>query len=122
MEPGLYETLVTEGLREQLDALEERLPTRQLALRAAEAPDRIAWHLSRQIEQSIADIEEQHRAEVGLTVARALLDRLGELLEADPSARPVAPATVLHAVRRRQPDGSPDVVREPLIPLLDTTC
>ena len=58
---------------------------------------------------------------VGIEVARALLDRLGELVDVDPAARPVDPATVLHAVLGRRPDGSPEAIAEPLIPLLDTT-
>lgn len=119
--PGLYETLVTEGLKLQLDELADRFPTRQQGLRAAEASDRIAWHLSRQIESALADVGDGDRVRVGLDVARALLERLGELVDIDPSAAPVDPATVLHAVLQRRPDGTPATVAEPLIPLLDTT-
>ncbi len=119
--PGLYETLVSEGLKIQLDQLAERFPTEQRGIRAAEASDRIAWHLSRQIERALADVRDDERVQVGLSVARALLDRLGELVELDESAVPVEPATVLHAILRRRPDGSPDAFSEPLIPLLDTT-
>lgn len=119
--PGLYEMLVTEGLKLQLDELVQRLPTQQRSLRAAEAPDRIAWHLSREIERALADVGDDERAQVGLTVARALLDRLGDLVEVDVTAMPIEPATVLHAILRRRPDGSPDLIGEPLIPLLDTT-
>lgn len=54
-------------------------------------------------------------------MARALLDRLGKLVEVDLTAAPVGPATVLHAILGRRPDGNPDAVAEPLIPLLDTT-
>ena len=54
-------------------------------------------------------------------MARALLDRLGELVEVDPSDAPVDPATVLHAILGRRPDGSPESIAQPLIPLLDTT-
>ena len=119
--PGLYETLITEGLKAQLDALADRLPSERRALQAVDAPDRIAWHLSRQIESALADVGDTERVQVGLSVARALLDRLGELVDVDPSALPVDPATVLHAVLRRLPDGRPDEIDEPLIPLLDTT-
>lgn len=121
LEPGLYEALITEGLRGKLDELADRLPSRIRDLRAAEAPDRIAWHLSRQIESVLADVGEADRVEVGLNIARALLDRLGEMVTVDPAVLPVDPATVLHAVMRRLPDGRPEEVDEPLIPLLDTT-
>ncbi len=118
---GLYEVLVTEGLKARLDALADAVPTEQGALHAAEAPDRIAWHLSREIERALSDVREPNRARVGIEVARALLDRLGELVEVDASIAPVDPATVLHAILGRRPDGSPETLAEPLIPLLDTT-
>jgi superfamily II DNA or RNA helicase/HKD family nuclease len=121
LESGLYETLVTEGLKAQLDELSDRLPTKQRSLQSAEAPDRIAWHLSRQIESALADVNDNERVHVGLEVARALLGRLGELVEVDRSVLPIDPATVLHAILRRRPDGTADVINEPLIPLLDTT-
>lgn len=119
--PGLYETLITEGLTAQLDALSDRLQSRVRGLRAAETPDRIAWHLSKQIESALADVGDTERVEVGLSVARALLDRLGELVTVDPTALPVDPANVLHAVMRQLPDGRSEEIEEPLIPLLDTT-
>ena len=118
---GLYEVLVTEGLQARLEELAERLPTEQRGLHPAEAPDRIAWHLSREIERALNDVGETDRARVGVEVARALLDRLGQLVSADPSVRPVNPATVLHAVLGRRPDGTPDAITAPLTPLLDTT-
>lgn len=118
---GLYEVLVTEGLQARLEELAEQLPIEQRGLQAAEAPDRIAWHLSREIERAINDVGENDRARVGIEVARALLDRLGEMVGSEPSVRPVDPATVLHAVLGRRPDGAPDVVAAPLTPLLDTT-
>src|SRR5262245_3692447 len=121
LQPGLYEALITEGLKAQLDAVADRLPSRISGLRAAEAPDRIAWHLSKQIHAALIDIGDSERVEVGLTIARALLDRLGELISVDTTSLPVDPLTVLHALMRRRPDGRPDEVDEPLIPLLDTT-
>ncbi len=119
--PGLYEALVTVGLKGQLDDIAERLPSRQRALRSEEVPDRIAWHLSRQIEAALTDLGEVDRVEVGLRVAQGLLNRLAELTPMDPAAVPIDTATVLHAILRRRPDGQPDEINEPLIPLLDTT-
>lgn len=118
---GLYEIVVTEGLRARLTELTESLPTEQRALRSAETPDRIAWHLSREIERALSDVPDDERVGVGLHVAQALLARLGELVTTDPDAAPVDPATVLHAIQQRRPDGTPQPIQEPLIPLLDTT-
>ena len=112
--PGLYEVLVTEGLKAALDSLGAQLLPRSRPLRAAEAPDRIAWHLSRQIELALSDLSESERVEIGTRVARNLLQRLTELVTVDP-------ATVLHSIARRTPDGEAAEVDEPLIPLLDTT-
>lgn len=121
MGPGLYESLVTEGLKAQLDAIADRLPVEQRGLRAAEASDRIAWHLSRQIEGALSDVADDERVEVGFRVVRTLLDRLGELVKVDRTSLPVDPATILHAILRTRPAGSPEPIGEPLIPLLDTT-
>ncbi|MEZ5321216.1 MAG: DEAD/DEAH box helicase family protein [Microthrixaceae bacterium] len=120
LQAGLYELLVTEGLKTRLQSLVGAVAD-QRTLQAAEAPDRIAWHLSRQIERVLNDVGEVDRARVGIEVARALLDRLGEMVEVDPSDAPADPATVLHAVLGRLPDGSPESIVQPLIPLLDTT-
>ena len=119
--PGLYEVIVTEGLKARLGAIAEALTTEQSGLHPAEVPNRIAWHLSREVERALSDVAEADRALVGIQVARALLDRLGELVDVDPSALPIDPATVLHAIFGRRPDGSQDTLARPLIPLLDTT-
>ena len=123
LHPGLYEMLVTEGLQHQLDDLAGRLPVERRRLRSAEAADRISWHLSHQIERALADVADDDRVQVGVQVARALLDRLGEMVEVDvdPSVTPVEPGSVLHAILGRRPDGRPDEVTVPLTPLLDTT-
>lgn len=119
--PGLFESLVTEGLRAQLAEIDDRLVTNQNALHSAEVPDRIAWHLSQQIQRALADVTESDRVAVGTQVARDLLERLGELLTTDLQELPVDPAQVLHAILRRRPDGTPEPLSQPLIPLLDTT-
>lgn len=119
--PGLFESLVTEGLRAQLGEIDERLVPQQQALRSAEAPDRIAWHLSQQIQRALADVSDDDRVAIGIEVARDLLQRLGELVTTDPQERPVDPAEVLTAILRRRPDGTPHPIPQPLIPLLDTT-
>ncbi|MFN3219819.1 MAG: DUF3427 domain-containing protein [Acidimicrobiales bacterium] len=120
--PGLYEQLVTERLRAKLDELAGQL-VKTSALESAEASDRIAWHVSNQIDQALRDVPDRDRVRVGVAVARALLDRLGEFAEvdADPGDRPVDAAEVLHAILRPNPDGTAAALDVPLIPLLDTT-
>lgn len=118
---GLYEVLMTAGLTSRLDSLGSTTPFEQRSLHHAEAADRIALHLSRQIEAALSDVPDSERARVGVEVARALLARLGDFLEVDPAVVPISPATVLHAILTRSPDGSPAPIAAPKIPLLDTT-
>ena len=120
MEPGIYEVLVTEVLRTHLESLESRFRTTR-ALHTAEAADRIAMHLSRQIERSLAAVSDTDRVRIGIDVARHLMARLAELVVADTSETPVEPGEVMHAILERLPDGTPQSIIEPLIPLLDST-
>jgi superfamily II DNA or RNA helicase len=123
LERGLYEVLVTEGLEEQLGGLDAALEPIRSALRTAEAADRIALHLARVIERAVKSIAEGERTEAGLDLARRLIDLIRELPSAaDFSAeRPVARGDVLQSIAGRLPDGRPDTVAAPMIPLLDTT-
>ena len=119
--PGIYEQLITEGLRAELDELARHMPVDERPLSSADASDRIAWHVSRQVERALLDVGDEQRIQIGLQVARALLDRLGDLVQVDRQVMLADPASVLHAVLRRNPDGSPAPIAGPLIPLLDTT-
>ena len=120
--PGLYEQLVTAGLEEQLRAIDGKYVSRT-ALHQAEAPNRIALHLSRQIEKALDGVPEKDRVAVGVEVVRELLGRLEQIVEKaelEPEVL-VSPADVLRSVTTALPDGSPRAIDAPLIPLLDTT-
>jgi len=124
LEPGLYESLITQALRTKLDTLSSKLIPQDRRLSSADAADRIAWHVSKQVERSLLDVSDEDRVEVALEVVRALLDRLGEVAkvaDVDGSAHLAEPASVLHAILRRRPDGQPEGLEAPVIPLLDTT-
>jgi superfamily II DNA or RNA helicase/HKD family nuclease len=118
---GLHESLVTEATQRRLIALPTGRTARRRPLEPAEAADRVAWHVGREIERSLADVADVDRARVGIEVARSVLRELGRHLTADPDALPVDPGEVLHAVLGHRPDGTVASVAEPLIPLLDTT-
>ncbi len=119
--PGLYEQLVTAGLDERLRQLDERFVDRS-GLHRAEAPNRVALHLSRQIERALESVSETDRVAVAVEVVRELLERLESLAGTDLSdERIAAPAQVLRAVMVPRPDGEPRAIDAPLIPLLDTT-
>ena len=69
--PGLYESLITEGLERRLSTLDDRLLER-VAIHRAEAPSRFALHLGRLIENVIAAVPDADRVEVGMVVARTI--------------------------------------------------
>lgn len=122
-ERGLYELLVTEALASDLDELgEDHVPERG-ALRAADAADRLALHLSHAIQRAIAAVEDDKRVEDGVALVRSLLEIIDR---SSPKAgigldRPREPGEVLRALLNRRPDGQPETIPQPLIPLLDTT-
>jgi superfamily II DNA or RNA helicase len=103
--------------------LDGKLEPIRSVLRAPEAADRIALHLARVIERAVDSIAEGERTNVGLDLARRLIDLICKLPSAAEfgSERPGATGDVLQSLVGRLPDGRPDIVAAPLIPLLDTT-
>lgn len=125
-ERGLYESLITEALEAQLGALGERLHALRSDLHEAEAADRIALHLSRVLERAIDSLDKKERVALGTALARQLVDVIvGAISEKAAVAlrteRPVDPGNVLRSILGKSPDGRPDAIAAPLIPLLDTT-
>jgi superfamily II DNA or RNA helicase len=120
---GLHERLVTRLLERDIESLEAHLSAERATLRDADAADRLALHLSRVVERAIDALPEKQRAKLGADLTRRLIaeltrDRaLGQF--ADES--PVDPAETLRAVNAPKPDGRPEEIPQPLIPLLDTT-
>jgi superfamily II DNA or RNA helicase/HKD family nuclease len=119
---GLYEVVVTKALKGRLSRIDEQLVKRH-GLRSADAADRIAQLLARQVEQALDAVPESDRVATGVEVAQRLLDALGaQLSRTDPALEsPLPPGEVLSAIGERQPNGSVRTAGRPLIPLLDTT-
>ncbi len=119
---GLYELLITAGVDEQLSDLDERLVDRA-RLHRAEAANRVALHLGRQIEQAINSVKDEDRVTIATDVVRAVLAQLGQTITDLDLGDEVltSPASVLRSVSKLRPDGSIQAIPSPLIPLLDTT-
>ena len=120
---GLYENLIDEALEERIQGLTAELSAKRGPLRSAEAGDRIAWHVGRIIELAVNGLDEKTRTSDGLELARTLIEQMASSVGI-PSLlthRPVDGESMLHAVLRERPDGSPESLTAPLIPLLDTT-
>lgn len=122
LDEGLYELLITETIADALAAAGDRLEATRKELRPAEAPDRLALHASQILERALNTFPDAERVAAGVRVVRAMLAHLDELVGKANGARdsPVEPGSVLRALVRRRPDGSPDVVPDPATPLLDT--
>lgn len=119
---GLYEALITAALESGLSDVAERQEIRRDGLREAEAADRIAFHLGRVVERAVASFAREERVEKGVALARRLIDDIAAASAgAADEEKPVVPGAVLRAVLSRLPDGTPEAISEPLIPLLDTT-
>jgi superfamily II DNA or RNA helicase/HKD family nuclease len=120
---GLYELLLTEIQKKNLDAVEERSQPKVIKLRPAEAADRISWHLARIIERVLADRGEADRVEYGTNLARGIVGHVAARTELKNllDEAPTETAELLKAVVAIRPDGTPADLAEPLIPLLDTT-
>lgn len=119
---GLYESIVTEGLASKLARLHGERQALSDPVRAAEAADRIAWHVASVVERAIEMLPDAERTRIGVELARTLIDgileqtNLSELADQQLSDR----GQVLRAIRPLRPDGEPAAVDVPLIPLLDS--
>lgn len=128
LERGLFEQLLTEALAAQLPAPGGNVVPLRRKLHPAEAPDRLALHLSRVVERVLEAIPDKERVAVGTALVRRLIELLGnegrsdqdEQDEALRGERPLVEGELLEAVLGRLPDGNPESIRSPLLPLLDT--
>jgi superfamily II DNA or RNA helicase/HKD family nuclease len=118
---GLYQSLITEALVERLRTLESKLFAQCVELHHAEVADRIAMHLARVIERAINSIDDNRRVTDGIMLTRQLISTIVENTRADLlSEQPISSGQLLSAVLTVQPDGRPENLGAPLIPLLDT--
>lgn len=118
---GLYQSLITESIKADINALESNLRARYADLHHAEVADRIAAHISRVVERAINAIAEGQRVTQAVGLARELVEKIVQAADADLlSEQPSTPGQYLTGILAVQPDGRPEVVGEPLIPLLDT--
>ncbi|CAB4775584.1 MAG: DUF3427 domain-containing protein [Actinobacteria bacterium] len=119
---GLYDLLLTSGVAQQLIQIDPALVTRQ-KLHPEEAAERVALHLYRQVESVLSRVESGQRLEAGRRIVELVLEQL-ERLKAGTDLRAEVIAgqgELLRAISRYLPDGSPQPIAEPLIPLVDTT-
>ncbi|TAH44978.1 MAG: DUF3427 domain-containing protein, partial [Gammaproteobacteria bacterium] len=123
LNPGLYEQLLSLGLKRELDELTTRHHAELDSLHHAEAPDRIALHLAQLIKRAVTDLDERTRATEGLDLARQVIRLLmaQDASSTDESDQLVDGTNILRSITRRSPSGQAVPVPLPDTPLLDTT-
>jgi hypothetical protein len=119
---GAYDRLVTDALHEFLSSHEIAELAETTKLRAPDTADRIALHVSGVIERALDAFPDEKRVEMGVQLARRLIERIVQDANADEfkNDSPHASADFLRSMRQRRPDGSIGSIDHPLIPLLDT--
>ncbi len=117
---GLYETLVTEQLADQIEGVSEDLVSVR-DLKPDEVPDRLALHVAKLIEGVLSDVPEEDRAAAGNALVHSIVGQLGQMFETDSRDDLAEPASILRAVLLRNPDGTAQQSARPLLSLLDTT-
>lgn len=128
LERGLYEVLITQAIEAELRDLGEGLVALRVGIPPEELADRLALHIGRIIQRALAAVpDEKLRVSVGVALGRALIEQIEARISAvsprfeATSDVPVDLGELLQAVASRQPDGTPEQIPVPLIPLLDTT-
>ncbi|WP_203794509.1 DEAD/DEAH box helicase family protein, partial [Actinoplanes derwentensis] len=119
---GLYDHILTEALSARTLEIDPELVKIQ-ELRPADASDRIARLLARQIERALDSVPEKLRVDVGVRVAHALLDTLHEHIPGTGSTveKPAEPGRALAAIGSFDLGGTARFPQQPLTPLIDTT-
>ncbi len=113
---GLYESIVTQALLDILQQVPNDLQSVE-PLRAADAADRLGLHIGLAVRNALEDLSDDDRVKKGVEIANQVLHQVGTIAQDTASQ---LTASVLRAILGRRPDGSPEDIPEPLIPLLDT--
>ena len=118
---GLYESLLTRRLREELQRLDAALTPAFGKLESAEAADRLALHLARVVERVLERLGAHERVDAGTAlIGDLILKAVADTGVPLDDEVPVAGGEQLRQLAGRRPDGSLARIDEPVVPLLDT--
>ena len=115
MREGLYDSLLTARLREQLRAV-AGISTQTHGLDEAEAPARLARFLADEVRRLLADLHGEERVEKQAAIVNELLEWLKARVEAETADTVASPAQVLLALHR-----TPEPPPRPLTPIGTST-
>ncbi|WP_176491114.1 MULTISPECIES: DEAD/DEAH box helicase family protein [Microbulbifer] len=121
---GLYESILTNSLIQELRALNHDLVAVQTQkIHPSEVADRLALHLSSVIERALLAVSDQNRVDVGVSLVRELVSNIDRAIGRAGvlGDQPTDGGEFLSAITSFKPDGSVSEMSRPLTPLLDTT-
>jgi superfamily II DNA or RNA helicase/HKD family nuclease len=123
LQPGLYDTVLTEALAARVAGLDGRRLRAQLDdIDPAELPDRIAEIVGGWIREAVAALPSAERSADAAALASDVLDLLiqGRGADVKPDRRLASSLERLVAVEALAPTGDPMTIARPLTPLRDT--
>lgn len=123
LEPGLYESIVTEALAEELAQIRDKYAIEKDKPTSAEIADRVALHVGHVLIRAIRSKGDKERLEIASSLHRALIGMISEAIDDDSvlADRSVDSLSLLRGIFRYLPDGAPARQTPPMVPLLDTT-
>ncbi len=115
MREGLYDSLLTSRLREQLEALRD-VTAQTHAIEESDAPTRFARFLAEEVRRLLSDLHGDERVERQAATVNELLAFLKQRVEAEAAETISSPAKLLLAIHR-----TPEPPPRPLTPLGTST-
>jgi superfamily II DNA or RNA helicase/HKD family nuclease len=129
MKKGIYQTLITRALSDELHKLEQNLILRKKDVDSEEVADRISLHLSKVIKSAINSIDKENsidknnRVTQSGEISKKIIEFITKEVEKNSIEEeiPILPLKLLDSIVGQKPDGSAETIPQPQTNLLDTT-
>ena len=121
--PGLYEDLITEGLRVELKKIAPNLVVNEATIDLADLPSRLTRHISKILLRSLESISADEIQSLGPNLANEVIRKAYELTTGDSEFSELVSSDpkVLSELSTRLPDGNAKRIERPITALADTT-
>ena len=121
--PGLYEDLITEGLRVELQKVASNLVASETNIDVADIPIRLTRHISRILLRSLESITDDEIRSFGPNLINEIIKKAHELTSSEPATLDLIleDPKLLAELSSRLPDGSVKRIERPITALADTT-
>ena len=121
--PGLYEDLITEGLRVELEKIAPNLVVNEASIDVADLPSRLTRHISRILLRSLESFSDDDVKNLGPNLANEVIKKAHELTTGDARFSELVSSDpkVLSELSTRLPDGNAKRIDRPITALADTT-